>query len=94
MLNWRKKTPVVQFGKLKHFVPENGIYVYFRYDTENTVMIILSKNLQVADLDTRRFSEVTAGFSKGFNVLKKNNLDNLEDIKVDPLTAIIIELKK
>jgi glycosidase len=94
LLNWRKKTPVVQFGKLKHFVPENGIYVYFRYDTENTVMIILSKNLQVADLDTRRFSEVTAGFSKGFNVLKKNNLDNLENIKVDPLTAIIIELKK
>jgi glycosidase len=30
LLNWRKDQEVIHHGKLKHFIPENNIYVYFR----------------------------------------------------------------
>src|SRR5690606_27034275 len=29
VLNWRKQTSMMHNGKLQHFAPENGIYVYF-----------------------------------------------------------------
>ena len=31
LLNWRKESEVIQYGKLKQFIPQDGIYVYFRY---------------------------------------------------------------
>ncbi len=33
--NWRKEKPVIHHGKLMHFAPENGIYVYFRYNDKD-----------------------------------------------------------
>ena len=94
LLNWRKHSPVIHHGQLKHFVPENGIYVYFRYDENNTVMVIMNKNSQPASLTTSRFSEVMKGLRSGYDVLGKKVLDQLDTIHVDPLSVTIIELKK
>ncbi len=34
LLNWRKGNPVIHTGKLTHFAPENGVYVFFRYNND------------------------------------------------------------
>jgi hypothetical protein len=36
LFNWRKRSPVVQHGKLQHFAPADGVYVYFRYARPRT----------------------------------------------------------
>ena len=77
-----------------HFVPENGMYVYFRYNEKSTVMVILSKNKEKTILDTGRFSEVMAGYTKGVDVLKKVNLAQVKTVSVAPMAVTIIELKK
>ncbi len=32
LLHYRKKTPLLHTGRLMHYVPQNGLYIYFRYD--------------------------------------------------------------
>ena len=61
LLQWRKTADAVHRGKLKHFVPEAGSYVYFRYDEESTVMIVLNQSEEAESLDLTRFDEVLRG---------------------------------
>src|SRR5690606_1961224 len=58
LLHWRKTAGVIHSGKLKHFIPENNVYVYFRYNDEKTVMVVLSGNDEEVTLDTSRFREM------------------------------------
>ena len=92
--NWRKKATVVHKGKLTHFVPEDGTYVYFRYDDNNCVMVVLNKNKNLKTLDTNRFNEVISGYTKGLDIISGKQLDEIEKIKVPARSAMIIELKK
>lgn len=64
LLNWRKNMSVIHQGKLTHFAPENGVYVYFRYDDEQKIMVILNKNNVETSLRLDRFSEIL-GNAKG-----------------------------
>jgi neopullulanase len=58
LLNWRKAHTVMHSGRLKHFAPENGTYVLFRYDERSTVMVAFNKNQTSAVLATDRFREI------------------------------------
>ena len=44
ILNWRKTKDVIHTGKLKHYIPADGIYVYFRYNNDESVMVVLNNN--------------------------------------------------
>jgi glycosidase len=44
LLNWRKNSEVIHHGKLKQFIPQDGIYVFFRYDEKDAVMVVINKN--------------------------------------------------
>ena len=62
LFNWRKRTPVLHGGKLQHFAPLDGVYVYFRYDAApgkrgNTVMVALNKNAEATPLKLGRFAD-------------------------------------
>ncbi len=57
LFNWRKRTPVAQAGKLQHFAPANGVYVYFRHDGDDTVMVALNKNAAATPLALERFGD-------------------------------------
>jgi neopullulanase len=93
LLNWRKNNPVAQFGKMTHFVPEDNIYVYFRYDEQKRVMIILNNNRQVKSLKTGRFSEMIYGYSLGTDVLTGKKLELGNEIQIEAKSALILELQ-
>jgi glycosidase len=57
LFNWRKRTPVLHDGKLQHFAPRDGVYVYFRYDGKDTVMVALNKNAGATPLQLDRFAD-------------------------------------
>ena len=61
LLNWRKRTPLLHTGKLTHFAPADGVYVYFRHDTGKAVMVALNKNARATSLQLDRFD----GFLRG-----------------------------
>jgi glycosidase len=93
ILNWRKNKEVIHSGKLMHFVPEDGIYVYFRYNKDEAVMMILNKNQEEKDLTTDRFKEVIAGYSTGKEIISSSRIPDLVTIKVPARSAMIIELE-
>ncbi|HMH34577.1 MAG TPA: cyclomaltodextrinase C-terminal domain-containing protein, partial [Puia sp.] len=45
-----------------------GVYVYFRYDTDQTIMCVMNTNDQPVTFDLSRFSERMAGFGKALDV--------------------------
>ncbi len=93
VLNWRKTSEVVHSGKLIHFAPTDGVYVYFRTNEKETVMVVLNKNAQEKTIDTNRFSEVMGNCTSGKEVISGTTITNLKNLKVAAMSALIIELK-
>ena len=94
LLNWRKQNPVIHSGKVLHFIPQDNCYVYFRYNDQKTVMVILNNhNSESKKLNTLRFSEIMKGYNSGLEVISGKKIDNLESIEIAPKSAMVIELK-
>ncbi len=93
LLNWRKDNPIIHDGKLMHYAPKHeGFYVYFRYNKDKTVMVILNKNENATELDTDRFYERTQGFTEGTDVITGKTY-SLDEMTVPGRSALILELK-
>jgi glycosidase len=58
MLQYRKQAPSIHHGATKHFSPENGVYVLFRYLEEHMSILILNKNDRPVTLNMNRFREM------------------------------------
>jgi glycosidase len=94
LLNWRKSNATVQKGNLTHYIPENGIYVYFRKLGKAAVMVIMNNNKDAKNVDMARFNGDLKGFVKGYDVMAKGKLPDLKNISIDGKTARIIELSE
>ncbi|MHC1707763.1 MAG: glycoside hydrolase family 13 protein [Bacteroidales bacterium] len=94
ILNWRLHNPAVQKGKLKHFIPEDGIYVYFRTLPNQAIMVICNNNESVKTLSTSRFKEVTDSFKRFKDIENQQNIDIKNQISLSPKSVRIIELYK
>lgn len=92
ILQWRKHSKPVLEGKLKHFLPQDGTYVYARYTEKETVLVILNKNKEAKDINTERYQEVLKGFSKGHDVLGNKTIELSSPIHVEGKSALILEL--
>jgi glycosidase len=92
VLNWRKTSEAVHFGALKHFAPEDGIYVYFRTSDQQKVMVVLNKNQPEKTLATARFAEALGNARSGKEVISGTEISDLANLKVPGLSAMIIEL--
>ncbi len=92
LLNWRKNKKVIHSGSLKHFIPENGIYVYFRYNESETIMVILNK-MDAQFILTQRYNEVLKNYSKGRDVISDETIDELSKIFMEGYSVRILELK-
>jgi glycosidase len=94
MLNWRKHQPLIHHGKLKQFVPFDGMYVYFRYDDDNAVMVVVNKNKESRQLALARFDEVMKDYSGGRNVMNGQVMRFDDSLYVPESTALVLELIK
>jgi glycosidase len=94
LLNWRKGKEVIHSGKLKHFVPENGLYVYFRYNDNESVMVILNNSeKETRTISGEKYSEALNGFTGGTEVLTGQEINDLSSFEIAPKSAMIIELE-
>jgi len=95
LLNWRKDKNVIHKGKVKHFVPENNLYVYFRYNDRESVMIILNNSeKETRTITSDRYAESINGFTHGKDVISGTEISDLKSFKIAPKTAMIIELNR
>jgi len=93
LVHWRSSATAIHQGKLTHFVPENNVYVYFRYTDEQTVMVMINGNEGDASVKMDRFIERLAGFTSAKEITIGSQVDSLDEIVVPGQTALIFELK-
>jgi glycosidase len=94
LLRWRREQPVIHSGHLMHFRPGSGIYVLFRYDKTDSVMLVLNKNENDVALGTVRYLERLEGFDRTRNVLT-GEIQPLGDTLLLPARSpLILELLK
>src|SRR5690554_1279505 len=94
VLNYRKTSEVLQQGHTLHFLPENQVYVYFRYLGEEAVMVLMNNSdNENAELDTARFNEILKDYKSGREVVSGQTFESLNKIKIPAKSAFIIELK-
>lgn len=94
LANYRKATPALHNGKLMQYLPQNGTYVYFRYDAANTVMVVTNTNAGETSLDMARFTERTNGFTRARNVMTGETLADLKTVKLPGKSVVVLELMK
>ncbi|WP_426211163.1 glycoside hydrolase family 13 protein [Massilia sp. TWP1-3-3] len=91
LFNWRKGSAAIAGGKLTHFIPQDGCYVYFRYDGAHTVMVVLNKNASPATLDLTRFKSMIKQAARGRNVLTDETVSLRAPLAMKPMTSLAIE---
>jgi uncharacterized protein with NAD-binding domain and iron-sulfur cluster len=91
LFNWRKTSSAVQHGKLTHYLPRDGQYVYFRHDGKQTVMVVLNKNAKATQLDLSRFAGMVKDARQGRNVLTGAAVDLRAPLALAPMTSVVVE---
>jgi len=94
LMNWRKDKKVIHNGKLTHYIPQDGVYVYFRYNNHASVMILLNNTDKTKTVDGKRFKENLSGYTKGRSVMDNKTIENLNTITIPAKSPLIIELEK
>jgi len=93
LLNYRKNKEVLHFGKLLQFLPENNVYVYFRYNEDERVMVVINNNPEGQELDLSRFAEGLAGNTSGKDVISGEQVNLNNSLKIKGKSSLVIELK-
>jgi len=94
LANYRKNTTALQNGKTMQYVPEEGIFVYFRYDNQKTVMVIYNGNDEAKKLKLDRFKERTKGFSGAKEITNGMILKDFGSLDLSAKTTLVFELSK
>ena len=93
LLNWRKSSSAVHGGEFMHFVPLRNVYVYFRFDATETIMVILNRDEESVTLDTGRFAESIGDATHATDVLAGTRYEISEAIALEPRSALILEIE-
>ena len=94
LAKYRQATPALEYGDLVQFVPENGVYVYFRQGGGKTVMVIMNTSIKTTTLDLDRYKEGWEGYRFGRDIVSKTAYLFNEPIEVSPFSTLVLELQR
>jgi phage terminase large subunit GpA-like protein len=74
------------------FVPQDGVYVYFRYTDKQRVMVVSNTNKIDKTLDTSRFEEMLKGSKSATNILSDSKLNDISTFNIPAKGVMILEI--
>lgn len=93
MLNWRKNKTVIHAGKLMQFTPIGHIYVYFRYDDTETIMVVFNRGDDAVTLDTARFVERLNDSTYAQDIITGKRFNIESEISLEPMSVMILQIE-
>jgi glycosidase len=93
LFQWRKTNEAVHSGKTTHYIPEDNVYVYFRYTNSKTVMVVINNSEKNQTIKTNRFQENIQNFSSGKDILTSKSIDLKNDIAIESQSVLVLELQ-
>ena len=76
------------------YVPVDGLYVYFRYDDKQTVMIAINTSKKDQTINFSKYAERTNGFTKVVNVMDQSTQNISSALKIKAQQSLVLELSK
>ena len=92
LLQWRKRNDAVTKGKLIHYAPKGGIYVYGRIHDHHTVMVILNSGLEEQTVKLGRFQDIINQYTKGKEVMTNTTFPLTDSLRIPAKGEYILEL--
>jgi len=92
LLNWRKATQVIHSGRFMHFTPDKNVYVYFRYDDDDTVMVIFNLGNEEIKVDMARFAERLQNANSARSVMDNTTINIRNSIETAPRSVLLLEI--
>ncbi len=91
LANYRKNNTALQSGKLMQWIPKDGVYVYFRYDADQTFMIVFNTSKDVKEVNLNNFLERTKNYSKGVDVISDKQYGTA--FSIGPKESMVLKLQ-
>lgn len=91
LANYRKNTSALQTGKMMQYIPEQGIYVYFRYDDKKTIMIAYNSGDKEQVATSERYFERIKNATKAKNVIT-DKIADLSKLIIPAKATLVLEL--
>ena len=92
LLQWRKDQSVIHNGQLMQFNPIGNVYAYFRYDDDDTVMVVFNKDTEAVELDMYRFDEILGDAREATDVITGRTFDIESEIELAPRSVMVLEI--
>jgi len=93
LLNYRKGSTAIHTGKTTHFAPNDGVYVIFRQNRDETVMLILNKNEIPYTLNLARFNEMNLIGNRFKDILTSEEVILKKDLQLKDNGVLIFSKK-
>jgi neopullulanase len=91
---YRLHSSALRKGRMMQYLPQRSLYVYFRYDPHQTVLCAMNTGNAAVMVDFSRFSERTAGFVSGIDVVTGERHPLNEPATLPGRTMWVLELAR
>jgi len=91
LLQWRRGNEAIARGSLKHFMPENGLYVYQRRSGDKEVTVILNGNDSPVTTTMERTLEILPYGSERRDMLTGETITISPEMTFSPRQILILE---
>jgi glycosidase len=89
---FRKKSSALQTGDMMQYIPDNGLYVYFRYDVKQTIMCVMNTDTKTREVNLSNYAERTKDYSGGKDIISGNLTGS--QFSIPAMSMQVIELTK
>jgi glycosidase len=89
---YRTKSSALKTGNMMQYIPDNGLYVYFRYNNNQTVMCVMNTDTQSRKVNMSNYTERTNSFTGGNEIISGNKIG--PEFSIPAMSMQIIELTK
>jgi neopullulanase len=91
LANWRQHSSALT-GKMMQFIPEQGVYVYFRYSDSEKVMIVFNSQNVPKEIGMQRFNEQLKGHTQLKNIFDQKTIPISEKLNIPAGETLILEV--
>ena len=91
--SFRRQSSALRTGRMMQFAPHRSLYVYFRYDADQTVLCAMNTSNRPVPIDFTRFSERTSAFTRGTDVVTGQSYPLSQSAEIPARTMWVLDLK-
>ncbi len=92
--NFRKNSSAIKTGKMMQYLPVDGLYVYFRYNNNQTVMCIMNTAKESKTINFKDYSERINGFTNAQSVWGNERYYTNDHPTIPAGTMWVLQLEK